>query len=672
MPSDSSDASCNLIDQMNDFFGPDGKLSLANGYEYRKEQQDMACIIAKSLEASKDLIIEAGTGVGKTLAYLAPGVLHALDKNKKLVVSTKTINLQEQIIDKDLPFLQGLLEFGFTSVLLKGRTNYLCPRRLKLALNNSRDLFEVDEFDQLESIEDWAINTQDGTLSDLDFTPSAKLWSQVCSESRLCTPRTCGKNSNCFYQEARHDAISADVVVVNHTLLFNLMDSLDESMDRSDGFLFSDDFLIIDEAHELEDVAANQLGIKVSQSGLVFDLNRLYDSTKKRGLLQIVRANDAIDGVINLQKKIETFFNLVDSNCDFGNWGREFRVKASGFFPSDVLADFRFLVEKIISILDDVNNNSIRTELLELVNRLSVARDSISQFIDQSLTQHVFWVEKTSGRYENFILRSAPVDVSEDLSSRFFDLSNSCILTSATLSIGENNEPLGYVKKRIGAEKIHTKKIGSPFDYENQMKIYLARDISDPRSDQYEDELGDWITAFVRKSNGNAFVLFTSYKLMNSVFNKISEPLEEFGFNLFIQGKNVPRSKLLRMFREDSRGVLFGTDSFWTGVDVPGEALSNVIVTRIPFSVPSHPLIESRLEQIEKVGGNPFLEYSVPEAVLKLRQGVGRLIRSASDKGFVVILDNRILRMKYGKAFIRALPPAPVEVVNYEELTLVD
>ena len=672
MPSDSIDASCNLTDQINEFFGPDGKLSLANGYEYRQEQQEMACIIAKSLENSKDLIIEAGTGVGKTLAYLAPGVLHALDKNKKLVVSTKTINLQEQIIDKDLPFLQSLLEFGFTSVLLKGRTNYLCPRRLQLALNNSRDLFELDEFDQLESIEDWAIDTQDGTLSDLNFTPSANLWSQVCSESRLCNPRTCGKNSNCFYQKARNDAMSADVVVVNHTLLFNLMDSLDESMGCSDGFLFSDDFLIIDEAHELEDVAANQLGIKVSQSGLIFDLNRLYDSTKKRGLLQIVRANEAIDGVINLQNKIETFFNLVNSICDFGEWGREFRVKASGFFPSDVSADFRFLEEKIISILDDVNNKSIRSELLELVSRLSVSRDSISQFIDQSLTQHVFWVEKTVGRYENFILRSAPVDVSEDLGSRFFDLSNSCILTSATLSIGENNEPLGYVKKRIGAEKIHTEKIGSPFDYKKQMKIYLAKDISDPRSNQYEDELGDWITAFVKKSNGNAFVLFTSYKLMNSVFNKISGALEEFGFNLFIQGKNVPRSKLLRMFKQDSKGVLFGTDSFWTGVDVPGEALSNVIVTRIPFAVPSHPLIESRLEQIEKVGGNPFLEYSVPEAVLKLRQGVGRLIRSASDKGFVVILDNRILRMKYGKAFIRALPPAPVEVVNYEALTQID
>ena len=247
-------------------------------------------------------------------------------------------------------------------------------------------------------------------------------------------------------------------------------------------------------------------------------------------------------------------------------------------------------------------------------------------------------------------------------------MSNSCVLTSATLSIGENNETLGYVKNRIGADNIKTAKIGSPFNYQSQMKIYLAQDISDPRSDQYEDDLGNWIISFIKKSNGNAFILFTSYKLMNSVYGKISAVLEENGFNLYIQGKNIPRSKLLSMFRKDNNGVLFGTDSFWTGVDVPGDSLSNVIVTRIPFAVPSHPLIESRLEQIEKIGGNPFLEYSVPEAILKLRQGVGRLIRSTSDKGFVVILDNRILKKKYGKAFIRALPPAPVEVVKFDDL----
>ena len=628
----------------------------------------MACLIAGALDASEDLIVEAGTGVGKTLAYLAAGVIHALNNDRKIVISTKTINLQEQIIDKDLPLLQELLEFGFDSVLLKGRRNYICPRRLKMALSNSKDLFEMDELDQLEAIEDWAIDTHDGTLSDLDFDPSPKLWSQVCSESRICTPRTCGKNSNCFYQIARQEALSADVIIVNHTLLFTLMDSLDDSIDSSEGFLFSNDFLIIDEAHELENVAANQLGIKVSQSGLVFDLNRLYDSTRKRGLLQVLRAHDSIDAVINLQKKIKEFFNLIETNCNFGTWGREFRVKCPGLVPSQILDDFGFVEQKIESLLDNTNNKSIRRELLELLSRLSTDKELISHFIDQTLQGHVFWVEKSVGRYENLTLRSAPVDVSSELKERFFGLSNSCVLTSATLSIGENNETLGYVKNRIGADNIKTAKIGSPFNYQSQMKIYLAQDISDPRSDQYEDDLGNWIISFIKKSNGNAFILFTSYKLMNSVYGKISRVLEENGFNLYIQGKNIPRSKLLSMFRKDNNGVLFGTDSFWTGVDVPGDSLSNVIVTRIPFAVPSHPLIESRLEQIEKIGGNPFLEYSVPEAILKLRQGVGRLIRSTSDKGFVVILDNRILKKKYGKAFIRALPPAPVEVVKFDDL----
>ena len=668
MPSDLADSPGDLIEKMNSFFGPDGGLSLAKGYEYRKEQQEMACLIAGALDASEDLIVEAGTGVGKTLAYLAAGVIHALNNDRKIVISTKTINLQEQIIDKDLPLLQELLEFGFNSVLLKGRRNYMCPRRLKMALSNSRDLFEMDELDQLEAIEDWAIDTHDGTLSDLDFDPSPKVWSQVCSESRICTPRICGKKSNCFYQIARQEALSADVLIVNHTLLFTLMDSLDDSIDSSEGFLFSNDFLIIDEAHELENVAANQFGIKVSQSGLVFDLNRLYDSTRKKGLLQVLRAHDSIDAVINFQKKIKEFFNLIETNCNFGTWGREFRVKCPGLVPSQILDDFGFVEQKIESLLDNTNNKSIRRELLELLSRLSTDKELISHFIDQTLQGHVFWVEKSVGRYENLTLRSAPVDVSSEFKERFFGLSNSCVLTSATLSIGENNETLGYVKNRIGADNIKTAKIGSPFNYQSQMKIYLAQDISDPRSDQYEDDLGNWIISFIKKSNGNAFILFTSYKLMNSVYGKISPVLEENGFSLYIQGKNIPRSKLLSMFRKDNNGVLFGTDSFWTGVDVPGDSLSNVIVTRIPFAVPSHPLIESRLEQIEKIGGNPFLEYSVPEAILKLRQGVGRLIRSTSDKGFVVILDNRILKKKYGKAFIRALPPAPVEVVKFDDL----
>lgn len=658
-----------LLVRMSDFFGPKGGLSFAKGYEYRKEQQEMACLISSALESSEDLIVEAGTGVGKSLAYLAPAVTYAVENDRKAVISTKTINLQEQIIEKDLPLLQDLLEIGFSAVLLKGRANYLCPRRLKLALNNSNDLFDSEDFDQLEAIRDWAIDTVDGTLSDLDFDPASRVWSQVCSESRICTPRSCSKNGNCFYQKAREEAANADVIVVNHTLLFTLMESVEESMADFEGFIFDEDFLVIDEAHELEDIAANQLGIRVSQSSLIFDLNRLYDPKRKRGLLNTLRSGEVSNAVVLLHEKIIQFFEQLEGRCDFGQWGREFRVREPGILSTQILEDIIFLEDVVNPLLEEVTNKSIKRELLDLVNRITESRILVDSFLKQSLEGHVYWVEKTKGRYENLILRSAPVNVADQIRSRFFEVSNSCILTSATLSIGENKETLGYVKNRVGAELINTAKIGSPYDYQSQMKIFLARGISDPRSDKYEKDLAEWIMGFVKKSKGSAFVLFTSYKLMNSVFSSVSEELKSFGINSLIQGKNMPRNRLIKEFKEDSTSVLFGTDSFWAGVDVPGEALSNVIVTRIPFAVPNHPLIQSRLEQIENLGGNPFLEYSVPEAILKLRQGVGRLIRSASDKGFVVILDNRVLKMKYGKAFIRALPPAPVEIIDSSDIS---
>ncbi|MDP6858972.1 MAG: helicase C-terminal domain-containing protein, partial [Verrucomicrobiales bacterium] len=289
---------------------------------------------------------------------------------------------------------------------------------------------------------------------------------------------------------------------------------------------------------------------------------------------------------------------------------------------------------------------------------------SINEFLEQSLDGHVYWVEKPNGSGDNIVLNSAPSDVSHELNDLFFNKKNACVLTSATLSVGENKEPIGYFKNRIGAESVYSVRIGSPFDYEKQMRVYLVKSIQDPRSDGYEADLIRWIEHFVEKSKGRAFVLFTSYKLMNSVALKMDNKIRDMGYKLLVQGKKMPRNKLLNVFREDSSSVLFGTDSFWAGVDVPGDALSNVIVTRLPFAVPDHPLTASRLESIEESGGNPFLEYTVPEAILKLRQGVGRLVRSSSDQGIVVILDNRILLKQYGKAFIRALPDAPIEIVE--------
>ncbi|MFP6871928.1 MAG: helicase C-terminal domain-containing protein [Verrucomicrobiales bacterium] len=653
-----------LADRMLSFFGTDGALSISRDFEYRPQQQEMAIALAHSLEQSSPLVVEAGTGVGKSLAYLAPAVCFAVENHRKAVISTHTINLQEQLIDKDLPLLASLLDIGFSAVLMKGRGNYLCPRRLSRALADAADLFDTADMAELEAISDWAEHTCDGSLSDLDLEPSARVWAQVCSESHVCTPKSCGHDDECFYQAVRKEVIRADVVVLNHTLLFTLMSLMSESEDAGEGFVFPDDFLIIDEAHTLEDTAARQLGMRVSQAGLKFDLNRLYNPGKRRGLFQAVRHPAGVECVAALGDAVECFFDVTESACEFGKWGGEFRVPKGDFFE-DTLAEHLLRLEGEVKVAaNKVNNDSTRAELLELGRRVRESRISITAFIKQSVEGHVYWVERRKDGAGGLSLNSAPINVAPDLRAMFFAKGKSCVVTSATLSVGESHETLGYFRERVGASAVRSLQIGSPFDYSEQMKIFLSGSMPDPRSTQYEDALIKWVGYFIDQSEGRAFVLFTSYRLMNAVAEKMENFFEERGYQLLVQGRRTARHKMLREFREDVSSVLFGTDSFWAGVDVPGEALSNVIVTRLPFSVPDHPLTASRLEAIEQSGGNPFLEYSVPEAILKLRQGVGRLIRSVNDRGIVVILDNRVLSKRYGKAFLRALPAAPLEVVD--------
>ena len=653
-----------LSEEMVSFFGPDGNLSMSEDFEFRPEQQEMARHVSDALTSSSSLIVEAGTGVGKSLAYLAPAVRFALENDRKAVISTHTINLQEQLVDKDLPLLAQLIENGFSVVLMKGRSNYLCPRRLKTALSHGPDLFDINDLDELDAIRDWAEDTHDGTLSDMDFEPSMRVWSQVCSESHICTPRTCGNDELCFYQSTRKQALMADVVVVNHTLLFTIIEANEGSDDLGEGFVFPEDFLIIDEAHTLENVAAKQLGLRVSRSGIRFDLNRLYDMKRKKGMFHAIRFADGAHCVAQLNDEVNDFFAAIESVCKFSPWGNDCRVHASGIVENSLTEHFLELEKHISVAAEKVTNDSNRNEILDLGRRLKGWRISINEFLEQSLDEHVYWVEKSKGSADNIVLNSAPIDVSGELNDLFFKKDNACVLTSATLSVGENKEPIGYFKNRVGAGSVDSVRIGSPFDYEKQMRIYLVKRIKDPRAEGYESDLIHWIGHFVEKSEGRAFVLFTSYNLMNSVALKIEERIQSMGYKLLVQGRKMPRNKLLNAFRRDPSSILFGTDSFWAGVDVPGEALSNVIVTRIPFAVPDHPLTASRLEAIEERGGNPFLEYTVPEAILKLRQGVGRLIRSSSDQGIVVILDNRILLKQYGKAFIRALPNAPVEIIE--------
>jgi ATP-dependent DNA helicase DinG len=656
---DSGDAMGSSFElEIEKMFSADGRLSAVSNYEYRPEQQRMACQVARTLQSGGHLVVEAGTGVGKSLAYLIPAALHAVRTTCKAVISTHTIALQEQLMYKDIPRVQKLLPIEFEAALLKGRHNFLCGTRLERALSQANDLFTSGQRSEIERIRDWSFTTRNGSLSDFEVQPEPEVWEEVRSEPHVCTPKTCAKNPRCFYQAMRRRVLAADLVVLNHALFFTLLGSMDE--ERGDGILFAKDFVIFDEAHTMEDVASRHIGMEISQLGLRRSLQRLYNPRSKKGLFQAMKNGPACSAVAELIPKSDAFFDRIAAGCAFKR-GRVFRVRETGLADASDLSVGLARLTELLKIQAGKQNDDDRTsELLEAANRLREARLTIEDFLRIEHPDHVYWVEQYGRRETLCALHAAPIQLAETLGRMIFRENTCAVLTSATLSVGSND--LSYFRNRVGASGCRAVQIGSPFDYKKQMTLHLVKKMPEPKDPGYDAALEKWIAHFADQSRARAFVLFTSYQTMRTAAQALETHFAVKGWNLLVQGSGMPAHRMVQEFRENPKSVLFGVDSFWSGVDVPGEALSSVVITRLPFVTPDHPLTEARLESIEAEGGRPFEQYSLPEAILKLRQGVGRLIRAKSDTGTIVILDSRILSKPYGRAFLRALPECPTQI----------
>lgn len=701
---------------------PDGLLSKAlKGFEPRLAQQQMMSNIIEAYQQQAIALVEAGTGTGKSIAYLIPALLWAVQKKERTLISTNTISLQEQLIHKDIPLLAKALNIEVKAVLVKGMSNYLCLRKLEDAKQELR-LFPSDEIIDLEKIEAWSHSTTDGTRSELPFVPSPGTWERVCAENDTCSHQECPHYQSCHFFKARRQANEAQILVANHHMLFaDLACRADTENYKNPAVLPVYTRIVLDEAHNIEDIATEYFAARISQLDIMRNMARLSSekNAKAQGKLPLLKEKihelyrkdiprevSAIFSKLNIElpnlrrdllqhttEAFQAFANFVQVlQPSSGTRGThsddlpqgESKLRLLPFHKThpdwsktivphskqlnDALKHYIQSLNAIEADIKSLNNDrlneqtkGIRFEITAFAGRLAGLCETLEDFIsDKECSSKVRWIESIKLRtMTNTLLVDAELDIASRLVKFLFSKFQTVILCSATLT---TNKQFDFIKRRLGItpELLPNRRIietiyDSPFNYQQQALFAIPTDIQHPQHPDFAKDASEKIWQAIQASHGNAFVLFTSYSLLKTCYQHLAERLEENRYTVLKQGDDN-RNSLLNRFKSIDRSVLFGTDSFWEGVDVVGDALRCVIIVKLPFKVPSEPIIQARTEAIAAQGGDPFLDYSLPNAIVKFKQGFGRLIRNKQDRGCIVCLDSRLLTKGYGKQFLNSLP----------------
>jgi len=692
-------------------------IKLGDSFEHRKEQVKVLKEAAKAFNENSIALVEAGTGTGKTFSYLIPSIIWALQNNERVVISTNTINLQEQLIGKDIPLLEESLKEQFTYSLVKGMRNYLCILRAEAMDDGQQDLIEDEESDEINNIIEWAKTTSDGSLSDLSFSPRQNVWDKVSAESESCIRSKCPHYSECFFFKKRREISAAQLLIVNHHLFFSDLAIKSATNDADSGILPGYNRVIFDEAHNIVDAATSHFSMSVAKFGLTRTLRRLKARGKKgevRGLVNFaastankISKNDKNSELINTLFKIEEVvsprIDIIESSINEsfeliyditvantkedknGSGDISLRVlehiqkteewmKAEESFDRlrvellKIQGEIKFLLEILGRNEDMPSITKLLIEFRSVSSKMDYYVEAISTFFKQKDDQNVKWVEVRNRRGNTFIsLGISPIDVSGQLKQKLYDKTKTIVMTSATLAVEESFQ---FQKTQLGLEennRVKEQRVLSPFNFKEQVLLGIPVNIPEYNSPDYIKAVSTILQDVVELSGGRALILFTSYQVLNSVTKVINEKLLDKGIEVLKQG-TLPRDKLLDKFRSTNNAVLLATDSFWEGVDIIGDALKLVVIMRLPFRVPTDPIIEARSDYLEKREINSFLNYSVPMAVIRFKQGFGRLIRSKNDRGAVLVLDKRITTKSYGKYFVNSLPECQKVYGKYEDM----